>query len=286
MQDAVEITNVEKSFDPSGIAGIYLRPLRRLFRRSPVERVTALADLTLSIRRNEIFGIVGSNGSGKSTLARIVATLLIPDAGSVRVFAHDVVADPMSVRRFLNRVSVEASFFKKLSPMENLMFTARLYRVPPALGKQRIYEILGRLGIEKSAITRPMEQMSRGMQQKVAVARAFLTAPVFLVLDEPTTGLDPQSKRDVQRFIREVRASHDATVLLMSHDMEEVERLCDRVAVLDRGRIVARGPPDSLCQGDESLEDAFIRITGHEIDENPPTTTPGAPTVGAPQEDD
>lgn len=157
------------------------------------------------------------------------------------MFARDVVADPMSVRRFLNRVSVEASFFKKLSPLENLMFTARLYRVPPAFGKRRIYEILEQLGIEKAAITRPMEQMSRRMQQKVAVARVFLTAPVLLVLDEPTTGLDLQAKCDVQRFIQEVRSSHDATVLLMSYDMEEVERLCDRVAVLDGGRIVAWG---------------------------------------------
>ena len=260
MTTAIEIVELEKTFDPSGLVG----ELRRLVRR-PTTRVAALRRVTLRVARGEIYGVVGSNGSGKSTLARIVATLLIPDAGRAEVFGHDVQRETVQVRRLLNRVSVEASFFKKLSPLENLIFTARLYDLPPSDAEPRVREILQRLGISGATLSRPIEQMSRGMQQKVAVARAFLTSPVLLVLDEPTTGLDPTSKRDVQAFVQEVRDSHDATVLLMSHDMDEIARLCDRMAVLDDGRIVARGTPAALTGPGETLEDAFIRLTGHAL---------------------
>jgi len=260
MTTAVDIVELEKAFDPSGLVG----ELRRVIGR-PATRVAALRRVTLRVARGGIYGVVGSNGSGKSTLARIVATLLTPDAGRAHVFGHDVERESAEVRRLLNRVSVDASFFKKLSPLENLVFSARLYDLPPRTAEPRVRQILQRLGISGAPITRPVEQMSRGMQQKVAVARAFLTAPVLLVLDEPTTGLDPASKRDVQAFIQEVRAGHDATVLLMSHDMDEIDRLCDRMAVLDDGRIVAQGTPASLAAPGETLEDAFIRLTGHAL---------------------
>ena len=168
MTTAIEIVELEKTFDPSGLMG----ELRRLVRR-PTTRVAALRRVTLRVARGEIYGVVGSNGSGKSTLARIVATLLIPDAGRAEVFGHDVQRETVQVRRLLNRVSVEASFFKKLSPLENLIFTARLYDLPPSDAEPRVREILQRLGIGGATLTRPIEQMSRGMQQKVAVARAF-----------------------------------------------------------------------------------------------------------------
>lgn len=260
MTTAVDIVELEKAFDPSGLVG----ELRRVVGR-PTTRVAALRRVTLRVARGEIYGVVGSNGSGKSTLARIVATLLTADGGRARVFGLDVEREATDVRRLLNRVSVDASFFKKLSPLENLVFSARLYDLSPHTAEPRVRQILQRLGIDGPSVTRPVEQMSRGMQQKVAVARAFLTAPVLLVLDEPTTGLDPASKRDVQAFIQEVRDSHDATVLLMSHDMDEIARLCDRMAVLDDGRIVAEGTPASLAAPGETLEDAFIRLTGHAL---------------------
>ena len=272
MTTAVDIVELEKAFDPSGLVG----ELRRVIGR-PITRVAALRRVTLRVTRGEIYGVVGSNGSGKSTLARIVTTLLTPDAGYARVFGLDVEREVGEVRRRLNRVSVDASFFKKLSPLENLIFSARLYDLPPRIAEPRVRQILQRLGISGDPLMRPVEQMSRGMQQKVAVARAFLTDPVLLVLDEPTTGLDPASKRDVQAFIREVRASHDATVLLMSHDMDEIARLCDRMAVLDDGRIVAEGTPASLAAPGESLEDAFIRLTGHAL---------GATTNGRAEQDE
>ena len=110
----------------------------------------------------------------------------------------------------------------------------------------KAYEILGRLGVEKSKLNEPMEEMSRGLQQKVAVARAFLTSPILLLLDEPTTGLDPRSKREVHAFIRELRDSHDATILITTHDMQEADLLCDRVAVIHRGKLVATDTPQNL----------------------------------------
>ena len=132
--------------------------------------------------------------------------LLTLDEGRVEVFGHDIERDEMAVKRLINRVSVDAAFFKKLSPMENLLFAARLYGLDGRRREARgDVAILGRLGIAEKRLGRPVEQMSRGMQQKVAIARALLTSPTLLLLDEPTTGLDPRSKLDVQAFIEELR---------------------------------------------------------------------------------
>jgi ABC-2 type transport system ATP-binding protein len=234
--------------------------------------VVAVNDVSLRVTRGEVFGILGPNGSGKSTLVRCISTLLVPDEGRIGVFGHDVLEEEMAVKRLINRVSVEASFFKKLTPMENLLYGARLYGVNAREARERAVEILTRLGLKKEAIFRPMEEMSRGMQQKVAAARAFLTQPVLLLLDEPTTGLDPRSKREVQAFLQELRDAHDATILLTTHDMQEADALCDRIAILDDGRIVALDTPDDLkarvpgSNGHEpTLEDVFMRLTGKKL---------------------
>jgi ABC-2 type transport system ATP-binding protein len=180
----------------------------------------------------------------------------------------------MAVKRLINRVSVEASFFKKLTPMENLLYGARLYGLGAKEARRRILEILTRLGLKREDAFRPMEEMSRGMQQKVAIARAFLTQPILLLLDEPTTGLDPRSKREVQAFVRELRDTHDATILLTTHDMQEADVLCDRVAILDEGRIVALDTPEGLKAqvsradaGEVTLEDVFMELTGKRLRE-------------------
>ena len=136
----------------------------------------------------------------------------------------------------MNRVSVEASFFKKMSAAENLSYAARFYGMTPKQTRDLIPAILERVGFPADRRNEAMEHLSRGMQQKVALARALLTSPVLLLLDEPTTGLDPRSKLEVQEFIREVRAEHDATILLCTHDMNEAEALADRIGILDRGR--------------------------------------------------
>ena len=232
------------------------------------KQVIAVDHVSVTVAHREIFGILGANGSGKSTLIRLVSTLLIPDTGSVTVFGHDIQREEMAVKRMINRVSVDAAFFKKLSPMENLIYAARLYGLDRGIAQKQAVEILTKLGIEKDSIYRPLEDMSRGMQQKVAIARAFLTAPILLLLDEPTTGLDPRSKKDVQEFVLDLRENHDTTIVLTTHDMAEADRLCDRIAILHKGKIVALDTPEALKAAinrnghETTMEDVFMHHTG------------------------
>jgi ABC-2 type transport system ATP-binding protein len=195
---------------PARVAALSIEHLTKKFevggRRKKKKTVVAVEDVSLRIERGEIYGLLGANGSGKSTFIRLVSTLLTVEHGKVEVFGHDITREEMAVKRLINRVSVDAAFFKKLSPTENLMYAARLYDVDAKHARSEIVRIMGRLGIKQSRLGRPLEQMSRGMQQKVAIARAFLTSPVLLLLDEPTTGLDPRSKLEVQSFIEDIVA--------------------------------------------------------------------------------
>lgn len=253
---AVEVSHLEKCFH------------RRRGRRR--RRVTALSDVTFTVERGECVAILGQNGSGKSTLVRALSTLLLPDGGRARVFGYDIVREASAVRRLVNRVSVEASFFKRMSAMENLAYAARFYGMTPAVTRTRIPDILEHVGFPVSRRSEPMEDLSRGMQQKVALARALLTSPVLLLLDEPTTGLDPRSKRDVQTFISDLRAVHDTTIVLCTHDLVESEALADRVGVLHAGRLLALEPVDELIArfGSSDLEQAFFTATGVALDED------------------
>jgi ABC-2 type transport system ATP-binding protein len=213
--------------------------------------------------------ILGQNGSGKSTLIRTLSTLLLPDGGQARVFGHDVVREASTVRRLVNRVSVEASFFKRMSAVENLSYSARFYGLTPAITRRRIPEVLERVGFASARLRVPMEDLSRGMQQKVALARALLTTPMLLLLDEPTTGLDPRSKREVQAFIRDLRTEHDTTILLCTHDLAEAESLAERVGILHSGRLLVLEPAPELLERYRAgtLEDAFMSATGKALDE-------------------
>ncbi len=238
----------------------------------------AVDGVTLRVQRGEIYGLLGANGSGKSTLIRMFSTLLVPDAGAVSVFGLDIAREELAVKRLINRVSVEASFFKKLSAMENLVYAGRLYGVDPSEARSKGLAILRRLGIAEERVKEPLEKLSRGMQQKVAIARAFLTAPMLLLLDEPTTGLDIRSKREVQTFVRDLRLEHDATILLTTHDLDEAERLADRIGILHDGRLVAEGTTDELRAryGASALEDVFMTATGKRLDD--PEAGEGAQT--------
>ena len=230
--------------------------------------VVAVDHVSFEVDEGEMFGVLGPNGSGKSTLIRLIATLLLPDKGDIQVFGYDVVKQPMEVQRRINRVSVEASFFKKLSPMENLLYGARLYGMNGKETRIRVEEILLRLGLKKRSIYKPMDEMSRGMQQKVAIARALLSRPRLLLMDEPTTGLDPRSKREVQEVIEELNQESGTTILLTTHDMLEADNLCDRIAIIDSGKIAALDTPQGLKKiispnGHEpTLEDVFLELTG------------------------
>ena len=237
--------------------------------------VTAVDDISLRIERGEVYGVLGANGGGKSTLIRLFSTLLTLDAGRVEVFGFDIERDEMAVKRIINRVSVDAAFFKKLSPAENLIYAARLYGLDAGNARREAIRILARLGISESRLSRPLEQMSRGMQQKVAIARALLTSPTLLLLDEPTTGLDPRSKLEVQTFIEELRDDHDTTIVLTTHDLAEADRLCDRLAILDRGRMIVEGTPDELTELvardhglPPTLESVFMTYTGRSLDDD------------------
>jgi len=274
MSDAVVIEAAYKHFNGSSK---FLWPRLAKARAngtdgSPNKKTVIAVDrVSFTVREGEIFGVLGPNGSGKSTLIRLIATLLLPDEGLIRVFGYDVVRQPMQVQQMINRVSVEASFFKKLSPMENLIYGARLYGLNGRDTRRQVVEILTRLGLEERAIYKPMEEMSRGMQQKVAIARALLSKPRLLLLDEPTTGLDPRSKREVQAVIKELNQKHHTTVLLTTHDMVEADTLCDRIAIIDGGKIAALDTPPELKKlipqnGHEiTLEEVFLELTGKEL---------------------
>jgi len=262
--------------EPAGPPALLVERVTKRFvvgrKRKPV---VAVDDVTLHVGRGEIYGLLGANGGGKSTLIRLMSTLLTLDTGRIEVFGHDIERDEMAVKRLINRVSVDAAFFKKLSPMENLLFAARMYGLPDATARAESIRILARLGIAEKRLGRPTEQMSRGMQQKVAIARALLTSPTVLLLDEPTTGLDPRSKLDVQAFVEDVRTAHDASIVLTTHDLAEAERLCDRIGILDSGRLVAEGTAEQLKTRvavehglAPTLESAFMAWTGRSLDDD------------------
>jgi ABC-2 type transport system ATP-binding protein len=258
---ALEVVDLRKEFIRRDGNREGLRRRRR--------RVPALKGVSFTMERGETVAILGQNGSGKSTLVRLLSTLLLHEGGSARVFGHDVFKDSRSVRRLVNRVSVEASFFKKMSATENLSYAARFYGMRSSETKDKIPEILTRVGFPEDRRSEPMENLSRGMQQKVALARALLTSPVMLLLDEPTTGLDPRSKLEVQDFIREIRQTHDSTILLCTHDLDEAEALADRVGILDNGELLCLEPASELREryGAETLEDAFFAATGKSFEE-------------------
>jgi ABC-2 type transport system ATP-binding protein len=277
MLDTVEEITMAPEVPRDGVAAVDVVDLRKDFiRRKKREglrrarkRVAALDGVSFTMPKGETLAILGQNGSGKSTLVRLLSTLLLNDGGRALIFGHDAERDPRAVRRLVNRVSVEASFFKKMSAAENLSYAARFYGLGPRQTRTAVPELLEKVGFPAERRREPMENLSRGMQQKVALARALLTSPVLLLLDEPTTGLDPRSKLEVQEFIKDVRVEHDATILLCTHDMNEAEALADRVGLLDRGELLFLEPVEDVKRryGVETLEEAFFAATGRTFED-------------------
>ena len=275
MSDVIEVSRAGPAVEVRGLRKEFRRRVRtngggRFGRR--YRRMAAVKDITFTMERGECVAILGQNGSGKSTLVRLLSTLLLHDGGTAAVFGHDVFTDQRAVQKLVNRVSVEASFFKKMSAAENLGYAARFYGMTSSQTRKEIPRILERVGFPPDRRGEPMENLSRGMQQKVALARALLTSPVLLLLDEPTTGLDPRSKLEVQEFVREVRQQHDATILLCTHDLAEAEALADRIGILDRGELLALEPAAELKRryGAETLEEAFMAATGRTFEDEVP----------------
>ena len=250
---------------------IQVRNLRKSFRkRNGFRKKTelwAIDDVSFSVAQGETYGLLGPNGSGKSSLIRILSTLLIADSGYVRLLDFTLPEQADEVRRIIGRVSVDAAFYKKLSARENLLYTALLYGQNAREAERRVMEILEQLGMENTKFSTPLEEMSRGMQQKISIARALMINPPLLLLDEPTTGLDPKSRRDVQSFLENLQLQQGTTILLTTHDMAEAERLCVRIGFLAQGKLVAEGTAEQLKQraGAATLDDAFIKLTGEEL---------------------
>jgi ABC-2 type transport system ATP-binding protein len=252
---------------------IQVSDLRKVFRKrkglfkATVSEEWALKGVSFHVEPGETYGLLGPNGSGKSTLIRVLSTLLKPDGGEVRLLGHRMPEDEWKVRTKIGRVSVDAAFYKKLSARENLLFTALLYGLDAREAEARSIDILERLGMESKRFTDPLEEMSRGMQQKVTIARALLVNPPLLLLDEPTTGLDPKSRREVLTFLEALRREEGTTIFLTTHDMLDAERLCARIGFLAHGALVAEGTADELKARSkaETLEDAFIALAGESL---------------------
>src|SRR6476660_4066727 len=232
-QPAIQVRNLRKSFQK-----------RTGFRKK--SELWAVDNVSFSVAEGETYGLLGPNGSGKSSLIRILSTLLVADSGEVTMRGYSLPQQQEQVRRIIGRVSVDAAFYKKLSARENLLYTALLYGQKARDAERRAIDILEQLGMENTKFSTPLEEMSRGMQQKISIARALVVNPPLLLLDEPTTGLDPKSRRDVQSFLEELRQREGTTILLTTHDMTEAERLCARIGFLARGKLVAEGTANEL----------------------------------------
>lgn len=205
---------------------------------------TALADLSFEVPAGAIFGLLGPNGGGKSTLFRILATMMTPTSGQVTIAGLDVVRRPDEVRRRIGVVFQSQSLDRKLTVLENLIAQGRLYGLAGSRLRARIQEVLGRLGLSDRAGD-PVERLSGGLRRRVEIAKALLHEPSILLMDEPSTGLDPGARRELADYVAALRERHAMTVFLTTHLLDEAER-CDRLLLLHQGRRVAEGTPAEL----------------------------------------
>jgi len=236
--------------------------------------VVALDYGCFQIRRGEVFGILGSSGSGKSTLMRRIAAQIAADSDHITVSGHHILRNEKTVKRLINRVLADCSLFQKLTPVENLIYGARLYNLGEQKARECALEALKHAGLEEEEICRPMKELDLVAQQKVAKACAALTRPALLLLDEPMAELSFCSKQRIQTLIKELRDIYNATVLLATSDVREVDALCDRVAILDDGKIIALDTPAGLkelvphaCGHEPMLEDVLAALNNKETDD-------------------
>ena len=206
--------------------------------------IRAVDNVSLSIKRGEIFGLLGPNGAGKTTTINILIGLSLPSSGTAKIAGLDVTKHSVEIKKSLGIAAQDAYFDHHLSIKDNLFYHGLLYGLPRKELKKRVDTALQWSKLEKYR-NKKFQQLSGGMQKRLVVARAMLSDPEILLLDEPTTGLDPQTRRQVWEFIKNLK-EEGKTVLLTTHYMEEADILCDRIAIIDHGRIIARGTPDEL----------------------------------------
>jgi ABC-2 type transport system ATP-binding protein len=233
--------------------------------------------VNLEIKEGEVFGLLGPNGAGKSTTIRMLTTLLTPTSGAAEVAGFDVVRQPDKVREKIGLVAEKVILYNRLTALENLLFFGRLYGLAEKTIRERAEKWLKRLHMDEWMDTLVIK-FSTGMKQRVNIARALLTEPRVLFLDEPTLGLDPQTRNLIRKFILELK-EHGVTVILTTHDMIDAEVLCDRVAIIDHGHIVAVDTVKKLKQlvkdkENPNLEDVYLYLTGEEIRDKAKTGLP------------
>jgi ABC-2 type transport system ATP-binding protein len=248
----------------SWIFNIYYM-LQSSARRLKPDIITAVDDLTLKVKEREIFGLIGPNGAGKTTFVKLLCTLLLPDAGTALVQGYDILAEPEKVKDSVNLIATTGwyIFDFSLSLEENLEYYAALYGLPPAEGKRRAKEALGFVGLSEWADESPMN-LSSGMRQRLILAKGFLVDAPILFMDEPTIGLDPKAAKQIRALIRVMSRQQEHTVFFTSHYMNEVEELCDRVALMNHGKLVVCGAPRELKQGLQKT--VITEITALNID--------------------
>lgn len=221
---------------------VHTSHLRREYTRRRRDTVVALDDLSLTIGRDEIHGLLGPNGAGKTTLVKILSTVLLPSAGSARILGHDVVAGAKTVRSLVGLVlGGDRGLYDRLTARRNLLFWAALYKLDARTARARAAALLDRVGLADRA-DEPVEGFSRGMRQRLHLARGLLHEPRVLFLDEPTSGLDPVAANSFRKLVLELRAEGRA-FLLATHDMDEATALCDRVTLIDHGTMLLTGDP-------------------------------------------
>jgi ABC-2 type transport system ATP-binding protein len=230
---------------------------------------TAVDHISFAVPEGIIFGFLGPNGAGKTTTIKMLTTVLSPSEGRLSIAGHDPVKEPLLVRRAFGIVFQDPSLDDELTAAENMELHGVLYRVPRAQRRERVEALLRLVGLWERRDDY-VKRFSGGMKRRLEIARALQHRPRILFLDEPTSGLDPQTRNQVWEFIRKLCRDEHVTVFFTTHYMEEAERVADRIAVIDHGRIVAEGTAAALRQqtGGRTLEDAFIALTGHSIRED------------------
>ena len=249
--------------DSSDQAVIRLQSLRHQYG----DRV-ALAGVSFDVRPAEIFGLLGPNGSGKTTTFRILSTLMVPSGGRAMIMGHDVAREPALVRRDIGVVFQAQSIDVKLSAQENLMLIGHIYGLRGAALKKRVAEMLSRVGLADRAKEKA-ETFSGGMQRRLELAKGLLHHPSVLLLDEPTTGLDPIAQQSVWGHLAELRKTMGTTIFFSTHNMEEADGVSDRVAVMNQGKVAVIGTVPELKEKtgkpNATLEDAFIFFSGNNM---------------------
>ena len=263
--------------DDLALPAVALADVTRRFparRQAQHDEVVALDRVSLRVETGDLFGLLGPNGAGKTTLLRLITTLLVPSTGRVWVCGLDAARQPREVRRRIGVVlGGERSVYWRLTGRENIMYAAALHDLPGALARERAAALLALMDLADRADDL-VERYSTGMRLRLALARALVHDPLVLVLDEPTAGLDPQAAAGIRTLLAALTREHTRTTIMATHNLDEAERLCGTVGILDRGRLIACATPTSLkariAQGSgreavPTLEAVFLELTGRSL---------------------